>query len=403
MSTKVGTLLSVLLLAPFGVAQGVILDPKPEKGTAAPGCLPQPRPDAGPPVAGLDLPSARLCDVLEALAQRDNVPVLAEVYPGTKWDGARHFAAPDSPHLSQLLGLVAEAYDCEWGEVAGVSVFRKNRPWEQPAMPDTAPEGELVAVRRVSNGQGLEDVVAELRCDAARLATVLGRLSAWRTDDVPLHLRRSGVAYGFLVSPDFASRRLFARVAGLPTSHLTSVVAACVGASPEILPPNVLFLRSPGMAWRAAVARYAEGGRPDFGKLLSGDTALLSALEPPAKLVLFSEVCRGVSLPEVRRMRQGPAPAAVLESLKGEPYEAWVLQQRDTVSVPFEGLSALAQSAFIAALEDHEKRFPDERADRGRPEAMYVTLRIGVNDTHAGSLACCRMTYPSVRGPLVTF
>jgi hypothetical protein len=396
--------LLVAVLTTFPAAsfpQAVFLGSEQRPAGAPPGVLPKPDLVTGRELEVLDLADARIDGVLAALAERDDVPFIAEVYPGSEWHRPRPFSIGAGPQTT-IVASVAEAYDYEWGEVQGVYVLRKNRPWQQPAPEGVG--GPFVARRQVWDGERVDDRITELACDDASFGAILQRLSDWRTEDVPQRVREADMARGFLTHPDFAERRIFARLANMPTSGFVQAAAACVGAAADVLPPNIIFVRSAGMAWRGAEARYNEEGLPEFpGGLCVGDTGAYGPLLSPAKAMLVTECCRTITPLEAERLRQASHCANVREDLRTLcPAGLLIVQDYPTVTVPFEELSTLAQLAFIKAIDDQEARGRERLVDRSRPEHMYVTLSMG-RVREGKRLASCSVTCRGLDGKLRTF
>ncbi|HJN16266.1 MAG TPA: hypothetical protein QGH10_12265 [Armatimonadota bacterium] len=192
-----------------------------------------------------------------------------------------------------------------------------------------------------------------------------------------------------LCHADFAERRIFARVAGLSTHRFASAAAATVGASPRSSSPNRLFLRSPGMAWRGAAARYGDTGPPDFDAC-----AAAGGVDPddpsPARAVLYAEIVSRLTRREAERFTLNVGYAQ--DRLRGSPRAVLALEGYATVTVPFEELSPMAQMAFIAEIERHEEMYPHLRTDRRRPEAMWATVRRSRTDRDGNLLARCSVT-----------
>ncbi|HJN16265.1 MAG TPA: hypothetical protein QGH10_12260, partial [Armatimonadota bacterium] len=126
----------------------------------------------GARVGPIELGPARIGEALSHVADEFGLMVLAEVYPGTEWDEPRALSVPAGPPTA-VFAAIAEAYGYEWGQVEGVYVLRKGRPWEQPRIAPELSGGPFMARRDVWDGEGFRDTVAAVWCDAARVEGIL--------------------------------------------------------------------------------------------------------------------------------------------------------------------------------------------------------------------------------------
>ncbi|HJN16267.1 MAG TPA: hypothetical protein QGH10_12270 [Armatimonadota bacterium] len=379
---------ATLAMVPVG-AQGPAPPPRIAGPDALPGVLPQSPLDSGPPLGALAYESVDIRGVLTDVADSGGIAVLAEVYPNTEWDQPRPLSVPGGS-AATVLAAVSAAFDYEWGEVEGIYLLRKTRPWEQPQTDGVAPEDVSVVRREAATGGDGEGPAIDLSCDGAPFADVLGRLNALSPTDA------DRVAH-----PSLSSHRIFARLTGVPIASFHTVAARLIGADLVALPPSLLFTRSAGMAWRAAAARHEEDGPPDFETLADqGDTAAWDGLSLARRALLVSLCTR---LDRQSAMRFNEVVIAPAEKLADMPTALWVLRQYSTRTVSFEELARDEQLAFIAELNACEQADPALKVDRSWPEAMCVTLRRGSADSPDETKLACELTCGMTDGGSVTF
>ena len=364
--------------------------------TTSPGRLPMEDPGEVVEIVAIATQDSSLSDVLATVAERDGLNIIAEVYPGTEWARARDVTVP-AGECRRVLVAVAEAYDCEYGTLHGTHIFRKQRPWEHPEIGPEVDDGPVEAKRLVWDGQKVCDVVAELSCRRARLALVVRRLAEWRTPGLGPYFQGRTTHRHLLVHPDFEERRIFAHIRDMPESEFEPVLAACAGA---VLTgaDSVVLARSPGMAWRGALADYEENGPPDFEQYVrSLDPAYLPAAERirPQDLLLL-ELLRSTGLFEARRLLRGVPLQAKLRELRDLAPVPIIAQEYPTVTFGFEELPRIAQLAVVACIKENDAQAdaPHRHFNAERPDRIIVTLtRVAAAEGKLGRLHCT-VSYP---------